>query len=88
MKNRVLLAMMMLTLHVTTAKAEENFFRPYLGVFTGFNKIDGDNSQSEANKTGYNLGVTGTGSYFTKSFIKSKGMGLSKGNLSVPLETL
>lgn len=70
MKNRVLLAIMVLTLHVNTAKAEDNnFFRPYLGVFTGFNKIDGDNSQAEANKTGYNLGVTGTGSYFTKSFI-------------------
>ena len=68
MKNRVLLAMLMLTLHVT-AQAQENTFRPYVGVFGGFNKIDGDSNQSEANKSGYNLGVTGSGSYFTKSFI-------------------
>lgn len=51
-----------------TATAHAGEFRPYAGVFGGFNFLS-PNSSNESDKSGFNLGLKGTGSYITNDWI-------------------
>lgn len=63
---------LILTLISNVALAGE--FKPYGGVFGGFNFLSTDQA-GETNKNGYNLGLKGTGSYFTQDWIFDGSLG-------------
>jgi outer membrane protein OmpA-like peptidoglycan-associated protein len=75
---KALIAALILT-SATTVHAGE--FKPYAGVFGGFNFLSPSNS-TEQDKNGYNLGLKGTGSYLTKEWIYDLGLGYQHNSMS------
>lgn len=64
MKNLILIGLLALSPQI----AQAGEFKPYAGVFGGFNFLSTDKN-GEQDKNGFNLGFEGTGSYFTDKFI-------------------
>jgi outer membrane protein OmpA-like peptidoglycan-associated protein len=58
----------LMSLLVLSATAQAGEFKPYAGVFGGFNFLSPKDS-SEQDKSGFNLGLKGTGSYITDGWI-------------------
>lgn len=79
MKNTKALTVMVLLILTTTANAGE--FRPYAGVFGGFNFLSPSNS-TEQDKSGFNLGLKGTGAYITQDWNFDLGLGYQNNSMS------
>lgn len=90
MKNTKALTVMILMALTTTAQAGE--FKPYAGVFGGFNFLSPSNT-TEQDKNGFNLGLKGTGAFITQDWNFDLGLGyqhnsMSGSGVSVKTQTL
>lgn len=63
-----------------TMAFDELKFRPYVGVFGGFNHLKGDTN--EANKNGYNIGGKADASFLNQDFIFDTGIGWQYNSMS------
>lgn len=77
MKSLSLLALSLLI--ATPALAGE--FKPYLGVYGGYNSLTGKDN-TEADKSGYNLGAFGTASFLTEKFVFDGSLGYQYNRMS------